>query len=743
MWFTLKKAAAVPTVSVAGSGKPCIDDEEIPRYPPFMRGLPAASISRVIGTQKELIDQLKQTLGLEPNIFETLILPVLHRYVAFVHLLPASESHHHRGAGGLLRHGLEAAFFAARSSEGVVFLPFGTPRERHDLEPKWHVAVALAGLLHDLGKSVADVAVTDRNGKTEWQPYLQTLLEWAGRYSVERYFLRWNERRHKQHEMYNKMVADRVLTPEIIQWLCHPQPEIARTLFETITMANTENKMYRLVADADRKSVESDLKANHVPLNASLGVPVEKHILDAMRCLITNANWVVNQQGGRIWVLRDGVYVVWKHAAQEVVSFLEQDRIPGIPRNPDTLADILIERGFATPRNLLDGTTYRYWPVSPSTLCTSGGKAVVLYMLKLASPQILFSIEPPTVDALIGDEVDTHASRARSASPAARGVSEVAVPTEEKTRHQLPEQGGGNHAGDANISPADPREETADRFSVATTAPATEGSARVQAADDSRSSTNNPARWLECQGEAGALLLAMARDTAEGRVKIGEVLALADQMLIVVYPGGLSRYGEPSEVMGTLEGQGWITVDPVAPLRKVRESCGVRGLVLAEEPARHVRQMIEKVTSPSALGVAGKSPTNDESAVDAMKSPAQRKQSRRKSGSGAKDELRQEACGPQQLSLDVRERRGETTVEWPSEADAFIAALMSAITKGEPRIGQTTRTADGRFRVLRRDVEAASQNAGVKLARLYTRLKSTPGCSLDAEYLYVQAELTS
>src|SRR5581483_11177521 len=178
MWLTGKKDRYAPSVSASASASN-IDAEEIPRYPPFMRGLPAASMSRLMATQQELINRLRQTLGLERDIFDSLIMPVIQRYVAFVHLLPASEAHHHRGAGGLLRHGLEAAFFAARASEGIVFLPFGTPRERHELEPRWHVAVALAGLLHDLGKSVADVTVTDRDGRTEWQPYLQTLLEWA------------------------------------------------------------------------------------------------------------------------------------------------------------------------------------------------------------------------------------------------------------------------------------------------------------------------------------------------------------------------------------------------------------------------------------------------------------------------------------------------------------------------------------------------------------------------------------
>nr|WP_276611704.1 TraI domain-containing protein [Thiorhodococcus mannitoliphagus] len=37
-------------------------------------------------------------------------LPLIERYAAFAHLLRALETQHHRGAGGLFRHGLEVAF---------------------------------------------------------------------------------------------------------------------------------------------------------------------------------------------------------------------------------------------------------------------------------------------------------------------------------------------------------------------------------------------------------------------------------------------------------------------------------------------------------------------------------------------------------------------------------------------------------------------------------------------------------
>ena len=85
----------------------------IPRYPPFLQGLPAAPVAQVLATQAALLERLQQTLGFPAPAFDRLVQPALTRYAGWVHLLPASEAHHHRGAGGLLRHGLEVAWLAA------------------------------------------------------------------------------------------------------------------------------------------------------------------------------------------------------------------------------------------------------------------------------------------------------------------------------------------------------------------------------------------------------------------------------------------------------------------------------------------------------------------------------------------------------------------------------------------------------------------------------------------------------
>jgi hypothetical protein len=47
-----------------------MEDDEIPRYPPFMKGLPATHPDKLIETQRELIGQVREAGLASPEIFE-------------------------------------------------------------------------------------------------------------------------------------------------------------------------------------------------------------------------------------------------------------------------------------------------------------------------------------------------------------------------------------------------------------------------------------------------------------------------------------------------------------------------------------------------------------------------------------------------------------------------------------------------------------------------------------------------
>lgn len=389
------------------ASKPEIDvDEEVPRYPPYEKGLPVYSTERLMRRQPEMLVKIRQTFSFPDEDYNRIIMPVIERFASYIHLLPSSEHHHHKGAGGAFRHGLEVAFSAGRSSGAHIFMPEGTPLERKRVEIRWQAAIFFAGLLHDVGKPVTDVEVVNADGSLMWSPYSETISEWANKHGIERYFLRWKRNRGNEHRILGGSIAQSLIPKNVVHWLNEGGSDINQTL--NLYLSGSEklkHLLVDLVTKADSASVERDLVATgHGKIrDPGFGVPVEQFVLDAMRRLLADGTWKINEPGARVWVVSDGVtdgvFVVWKKAVDDIIELLQTDRIQGIPRNPETLADVMIERDLAVSKKL-GNQVYRYWPVCPDAL-TNNGNPVRLLMLRLQAPSLLFSEPPPYVGAQI------------------------------------------------------------------------------------------------------------------------------------------------------------------------------------------------------------------------------------------------------------------------------------------------------------------------------------------------------
>ena len=231
-------------------------------------------------------------------------------------------------------------------------------------------------------------------GEHQLEPLLESLTDWAAANGVDHYFLRWRERRHTRHETFGLLVLERILTPQVTAWLVDADPEIMQGLLAAVAGIDDGAVLGSLVTEADRASVERDLRENHIdPAATSLGVPVDRYLLDAMRRLARGGRWQINVPGARLWMLAEGLHVVWPAGAEDVVALLAADKVPGIPRDPDTLADILLERGLAVPRREGDGVQ-RYWRLAPAPLARDG-QVVTLSMLRFASPELVLAGAPP------------------------------------------------------------------------------------------------------------------------------------------------------------------------------------------------------------------------------------------------------------------------------------------------------------------------------------------------------------
>ncbi|UHD15056.1 MobH family relaxase [Thiocapsa bogorovii] len=577
-------------------------DEDLLRYPPFIKGLPASDVDALLAKQTELLRRLQDGVGMTDTDYRQLVLPVVRRLAAFVHLLPASEAHHHRGSGGLLRHSLEVGFLASQASMRHVFALDREPKDRYHLEPRWRVASGLAGLLHDIGKPVADLTVSDRDGTLTWCPHEEPLLDWARRHGLQRYYLRWREtRRHNAHLQMGTLVVHAILTPEIKTWLSR-DPAILANLIAVVGGQEETSVVGTVVGNADRASVARDLRENRIDPDAfALGVPVDRYLIDAMRRLVRDGTWTVNTPGARLWMLADGLHVVWPQGGEDIAGLLARDKIPGIPKAPETIADILVERGHVT--------TYREEErdrfdrrIAPAPL-VKDGKPVHLTTLLLASPELVFAGHPA-------------APVARWQDGATSGPVRIEDPTElimsDADAVDAPDIDGARAAPfdliteteqmagpDATVAAtASPPRPCADSEPV----PDAAAEARPQPrADDPASSARS---WLAGRGTGGLALITLLRSIADGE-RPAEILARHDRHLLIPYPEGLTALVvpgigmEPADVLHALWDGGLLAIDPRRPLLRVREIDGRMRAMLTAEASAVVTRLLDRQVEPS------------------------------------------------------------------------------------------------------------------------------------------------
>ena len=583
---------------------PPVDLDEIPRYPPFAKGLPLATVEQLLASQAELIARLEHELALGLDTdgtprWSTYVEPVIRRYAAFVHLIPASEAHHHRGSGGLLRHGLEVAFQCMRLSRGVL-VGLDRPRaEQLQLEPRFCAAATLAGLLHDAGKAIADVTATDRDGRLTWSPLDADLSDWALAHGLTRYYLHWSSGREAgAHASFNLMALRRLLPLRVERWLATPDRQLYGAFLAALTGVAHRSPLVELVRNADRSSVERDLKTNRVtPLDTAIGVPVDRYLIDAMRRLLHDGRWQVNVPGARVWLLREaGLHLVWPAAAQDLTTLLAQERLPGIPRDPDTIAELLLERGVAVADD--DAVGQRpTWRLAPAPLIRADGRPVWLHLLRLSDPALLFPFDvPPAVEM----------APAQHEAPVPKPVAEESADTASNPTLIVSEK---------------PEEEGVDSALSPEPSGVSEPSVAESNAAQSPSQDREAAAiaWLRAALNQSASLL---EHLDELDAASGEAVIWRDGLYWLRYPDWFANAGwSPQAAAEALSADGLIEPDPSTPMRRVRDHAGARWIVLTAACSEALRLWLDarqpeppSATAPEAPSATAACPTADRAA---------------------------------------------------------------------------------------------------------------------------------
>lgn len=357
-----------------------------PVYPPVDAGLPASSVDDLLATQATLIGRIRQASAMTPDEIALYISPVIRNFADYIHLLPASREHNHRGAGGLFRLGLELAFYSLQASDGVIYAGLESTERKRVVEQRWRYAAFIAAIMMDIHRAFTRIVVTDAAGAV-WPAYTHPLGQWLRDGGRSKYHVSWvppNEIVGSELAT-NSLVLGRILPEHCSQYLREGGPKVLPTMLSVLSGAVVPGEvctLNALVAEMRRKVLERDGGVQpDLYGRLTVGAHIEPYVLDAMRRLVRNETWKVNQERSRIWYGDDGMFIVWKTAAREIMEMLAADKVAGVPQDSETLCEMLVRSQIVEAD--ASGNPYRTI-VSPLT-------EKDIAAVKIANPYALFA----------------------------------------------------------------------------------------------------------------------------------------------------------------------------------------------------------------------------------------------------------------------------------------------------------------------------------------------------------------
>jgi conjugal transfer pilus assembly protein TraI len=416
-------------------------------YPPVDPGVQVWSVEDILAAHQDLISRIKLCYGADREAFEADLLAPIRNYAAFVNLLPATSDNFFCEVGGLFRLGLEVAFYSLQGTDGHIVSGRATISTRRQLEPRWRHATFIAGLCSELHRTLSQIVVTDERGE-EWPAYLGPLSAWLDKRRANRFFVRWIANAQESRAL-GLFALPHIVSPATVQHLATANtvavPQMLSCLAGT-ALYREQNVLVDLVKRAAALVIDRDLIASANRYGRPiLGAHLERYLIDAMRRLIvSHPAWAPNHERSRVWYGREGLFIVWPNAVNEIRKLLEEDELPGIPKAPDTILEILLGAGVFEGR----ATGQPLWTIEPPPGKTS------IEAVKLAAPEILLpgygQSAAPLTTPLVASEAPGPAPRTSAALPPREPDL---VDTAFATAELLPDTGAA--ASDAEL-PTDP-----------------------------------------------------------------------------------------------------------------------------------------------------------------------------------------------------------------------------------------------------------------------------------------------
>lgn len=292
--------------------------------------------------RQQLMRIIWQRTSLSGALFTELYQIPVRRFAELVQQLPASEYHHHSHPGGLLDHTLEVMAFAAKLRQRHLLPTGAAPEDKAREAEAWTAGVIYAALLHDVGKTATDIAVTMDDDQI-WHP-------WEG--PLRRaYRLKYLKKRdHQLHPVAGGLLATHVLPVTALNWLAQYPGLYASFLYCINGHYDRAGIMGELVQEADRASVAQFMGANTSTALERPQPSLAKQILTALKELVQTQYKLNNPHSGSDgWLTEEALWLISKTTADRVRAWLLQQGVTSVPDSNVRLFDEMQAHGLIVP----------------------------------------------------------------------------------------------------------------------------------------------------------------------------------------------------------------------------------------------------------------------------------------------------------------------------------------------------------------------------------------------------------
>lgn len=308
------------------------------------------------------ISGIKMNLGLSDENWSKDALPFLEKYIAFVQRLLASESHHHAGDGGLVRHTLDVAALALVASTSQSWPSNAKTEEIAKKTAVWRYGIMCAALLHDVGKTVTGFQVELFDSaisleKLLWLPDTGSMAESGKLY----YRVEFPDAKsaYSTHAEIAWTFFQALVPSHVRQWLATTDPNLMITLRNYLSGKKDGSPLEQLIKNADMTSVSRDLRSgSRQRFSTAKRKPFIETIMETLKEMLSDRGVhfsIATTAGGDLFRKSDRIYLMSKNVPDYIRQYLRKNQHPAagsFPADNQRIFDTLFEyRAVIPPEN--------------------------------------------------------------------------------------------------------------------------------------------------------------------------------------------------------------------------------------------------------------------------------------------------------------------------------------------------------------------------------------------------------